>query len=242
MSDQPAEPVTHIAGPLAGRPVSGAKMRHAAWVARYLGRGATVPLHPQDLSALAESLQVRTFSAGEVVFSAAHVASGVWIVRAGQIELTAGSGRRRAVIDVLRAGDVVGDIPLLLDLPVPYTARALSDTLCLFLDRNAFERLLAAHPAISRRWLSSVAQRVLAGRVRLSLLGRPLPTQLAQLLLDLAIDGQVELTQHTLAAMLGVRRPSINKILKEFEHDHLIRIGYAVIKIIDADGLRARAG
>ncbi|MDI3312794.1 MAG: Crp/Fnr family transcriptional regulator [Mycobacterium sp.] len=230
-----------VHAPTGERPASGAKMRHAAWVARCVGRGAAAPLRPEDLSALADSLQVRAFNAGEVVFSAAHVASGVWIVRTGQIELTAGSGRRRAVIDVLRAGDVVGDIPVLLGLPVPHTARALSDALCLFLDRDAFERLLAAHPGISRRWLSSVAQRVLAGRVRLSLLGRPLPTQLAQLLLDLAVDGSVQLTQHTLAAMLGVQRPSINKILKEFERDRLVHVGYAMIKITDPDGLRARA-
>jgi CRP-like cAMP-binding protein len=164
-------------------------------------------------------------------------------VRQGQIELAVGSGRRRAVVDVLRPGDVDGDIPLLLDMPLAYTARALSDSTCLFLDRGAFERLIATHPAISRRWLSSVAQRVSTGQMRLiGLLGRPLPAQLAQLLLDEAVEARVELAQRTIAAMLGVQRPSVNKILKEFERDRLITIGYAVIEITNPDGLRARAG
>jgi CRP-like cAMP-binding protein len=133
--------------------------------------------------------------------------------------------------------------PLLLDLPLPYTARALSDARCLFLNRDAFERLLATRPAISRRWLSSVAQRVSAGQARLvGLLGRPLPAQLAQLLLDEAVDARVELAQRTIAAMLGVQRPSINKILKEFERDRLITVGYAVIELTGPDGLRTRAG
>ncbi|ETW25832.1 transcriptional regulator, partial [Mycobacterium gastri 'Wayne'] len=223
-------------------PISEAQVRHAAWVARCVGRGASAPLHPNDVSALAESLQSRDFAPGTVVFLADRVASGVCIVRQGRIELAVGSGRRRVVVDVLRPGDVDGDIPLLLDMPPPYTARALTDSSCLFLDRQAFDRLLATHPAISRRWLSSVAQRVSASQSRLiGLLGRPLSAQLAQLLLDEAIENHVELAQRTIAAMLGVQRPSINKLIKDFERDQLIRVGYAVIEIVDEGGLRARA-
>lgn len=74
----------------------------------------------------------------------------------------------------------------------------------------------------------------------MGMLGRPLPAQVAQLLLDEAIDARIELAQRTLAAMLGAQRPSINKILKEFERDRLITVGYAVIEITDQHGLRAR--
>jgi CRP-like cAMP-binding protein len=166
----------------------------------------------------------------------------VWIVRQGQVELGLGSGRRRAVVNILHPGDVDGDISLLLEMPMAYTARALTQATCLFLDRLAFERLVATHPAIARRWLSSVAQRVSAAQTRLiGMLGRSLPAQVAQLLLDEAVDARVELAQRTLAAMLGAQRPSINKILKQYEHDGLISIGYAVIEIADQNRLRDRA-
>lgn len=36
----------------------------------------------------------------------------------------------------------------------------------------------------------------------------------------------MELPQWTLAAMLGVQRPSLNKVLKDMEGDRLIRISY----------------
>jgi CRP-like cAMP-binding protein len=244
MSDHSPGPIRQIVQTLTGgQHAAEAQVRQAAWVARCVGRGASAPLHPDDLSALAGSLQAIDFAPGTVVFAGGHPANGVWIVRQGQIELAVGSGRRRAVVDVLRPGDVDGDIPLLLDMPLAYTARALSDSTCLFLDRGAFERLIATHPAISRRWLSSVAQRVSTGQMRLiGLLGRPLPAQLAQLLLDEAVEARVELAQRTIAAMLGVQRPSVNKILKEFERDRLVTIGYAVIEITNPDGLRARAG
>lgn len=244
MPNHSAGPIRHLVQSLGGgQQAAEAQVRHAAWVARCVGRGVSAPLHPDDLSALAGTLQAKEFTSGTVVFRAEQPADGVWIVRQGQVELAVGSGRRRAVVDVLRPGDVDGDIPLLLDMPPPYTARALTDSTCLFLDRDAFDRLLATHPAISRRWLSSVAQRVSTGQARLiGLLGLPLPAQLAQLLLDEAVGARVELAQRIIAAMLGVQRPSINKILKEFERDRLISIGYAVIEIIDPGALRARAG
>lgn len=217
------------------------QIRQAAWVARCVGRGAAAPLHPDDLSALAGSLTARQFETGTVLFALGQEPCGVWIVRQGQVELAVGSGRRRAVVDVLRGGDVDGDIPLLLDMPMAYTARALEDSTCLYLDRANFEALLASHPRIARRWLSSVAQRVSASQARLiGLLGRPLPAQLAQLLLDESTDGTVQLAQRTLAAMLGVQRPSLNKILKDFERDGLISVRYAEIALIDVTGLRAK--
>ncbi len=57
---------------------------------------------------------------------------------------------------------------------------------------------------------------------------------------DEATDGRIALPQRTLAAMLGVQRPSLNKVLKELERDELIRIGYAAIDILDPAGLARR--
>lgn len=238
--DRSQGPLAHLMRALGGDSFSDDQLRQAAWIARCVGRGAAAPLRADDLVALADLLEVRHPSTGAVVFAAGQQADGVWIVRAGQLELTVGSGRRRAVVDVLRPGDVDGDIPLLLDVPLMYSARALTDSTCLFLSHDAFEKLLAGHPAIARRWLSSVAQRTAATQTRLiSILGSSLPSQVAQLLLDEAVDGTVLLAQRTLAAMLGVQRPSLNKILKDFERDGLITTGYAAIDITAPDRLRA---
>jgi CRP-like cAMP-binding protein len=219
-----------------------ARIRQAAWVARCVGRGEAAPLGPADLTALATTLQIQTVPRDTVVFTSGQQPSGVWIVREGQVELSVGSGRRRLVVHVLRPGDVDGDIPLLLDMQLPYTARALSDAVCLFLSRSDFEQLLATRHTIARRWLSSVAQRLAASQTRiLGLLGHSLTEQVARLLLDEAVDGRVPLPQRTLAAMLGVQRPSLNKILKELERDELIAVRYAAIDILDPDRLAQRA-
>ena len=218
-----------------------ARIRQAAWVARCVGRGQAAPLRPGDVTTLASTLSVRAFRPGSVLFRDGEQSPGVWIARDGRIELAAGPGHRRAVVAVLRSGDVDGDIQLLLEMPLPYTGRALSDVTCLFLAREDFEHLLATHPAITRRWLSSVAHRLAASQARvLALLGGSLTAQTARLLADEAAGGRVELPQRTLAAMLGVQRPSLNKVLKDFERDGLVRTGYAAIEILDPARLAAR--
>jgi len=185
---------------------------------------------------------VRTFRPGAVLFHSGEQPPGVWIIRNGRVELSVGSGRRRAVVQLLRPGDVDGDIQLLLEMPLPYTARALSETTCLFLSREDFEQLLATRPGIARRWLSSVAQRLAASQGRiLALLGGSLAAQAARLLAEEAVDGRVELPQRTLAAMLGVARPSLNKVLKDLERDGLIRISYSTIEVPDRARLATRS-
>jgi len=206
-----------------------------------VGRGQSTPLRPDDVAALASLLAVRTFAPGSALFRGGEQTPGVWIVRDGRIELSVGSGRRRAVVQLLRPGDVDGDIQLLLGMPLPYTGRAVSEVTCLFLAQDDFEKLLATRPAIARRWLSSVAQRLAACQARLlALLGGSLAAQVASLLAEEAVDERVELPQRTLAAMLGVARPSLNKVLKDLERDGLIKISYGIIEVLDRARLKAR--
>ena len=217
------------------------RLQQAAWVARCVGRGSSAPLTGPDVTALASTLRRRTVPRAGVVFGAGNGGSGVWIVRSGQVELSAGSGSGRVVVQILKPGDVDGDIPLLLGMPMPYTGRALEDVELLELGPEEFERLLASHPAIARRWLSSVAERLNTSHMRiLGLLGKSLTQQTAQLLLDESDADVVALPQRTLAAMLGVRRPSLNKVLKEFERAGLVRVRYAAIDLLDRSALSSR--
>lgn len=218
-------------------------IRQAAWVARCVGHGEAAPFSMADLSALAAGLRTTSFERGALIFQGGSAPSGVWIVQSGRVELAVGAGRKRAVVHVLGAGDVDGDIQHLLTMPLPYTAHALDDCTVLFLDGRAFEDLLASRPAIARRWLSSVAMRLAASQSRvIGMLGRSLSEQVAQLLVDEAVHGSVPLPQRTVAAMLGVQRPSLNKILKEFERNGLIHVRYGAIDVLDTDRLRAVAG
>ena len=216
-----------------------AAVQSAAWVARCVGRGASVPLGPEDLRALATTLETRAIAPGGVLFGAGVGPLGVWLIRSGHVELSVGSGRKRAVLTVLREGDVDGDIAMLLKMPPPYTARALDQVNCLYLSPEAFERLLASQGQLARRWLTSVASRLANSQNRLvGLLGGSLTAQTARLLVDEAdATGSIALSQATLAAMLGARRPSVNKVLGELAEAGLIEVSYRNIRVIDRDRL-----
>jgi CRP-like cAMP-binding protein len=216
------------------------QIRDAAWIARCVGRGETAPLGAADVAALASRVSPVRFRRGQPLFGAGTpTRPGVWIVRSGHVELSVPTSRDRVVVGVLRPGDVEGDIPLLLGVPVPYAARALDDVICLHLTGADFEFLLGRYPAVARRWLSSVAQRLATSHGRLiALLGRSLTAQLAGLLLDESEDGVVALPQATLAAMLGVARPSLNKVVKDLERRGLVAVGYGTVQLLGVEGLR----
>lgn len=213
-------------------------IRQAAWVARCVGRGEAAPFSAADLSALAARLRTVTVERGAIVFRGGQAPSGVWIVQRGRIELSIGSGRKRAVVHVIGPGDVDGDIQHLLEMPLPYSGHALEESTVLFLDGESFEGLLASRHAIARRWLSSVAMRLAASQDRIiGMLGRTLTQQVARLLAEEAVAGAVPLPQRTLAAMLGVQRPSLNKVLKDFERKDLITVRYGAIELRDLERL-----
>jgi len=215
-------------------------IREAAWIARCVGDPTTTPLTEADLTALASYLRPLEFDRGAPVFRAGERPEGVWIVRYGTIELAAGAGRHKIVVQMLYPGSVDGDVELILGMPLPYSARAIETTRCLFLASDSFEALMRDHPTVARRWLSSVAARVARGQQRLvGLLGRSLTEQTTRLLLDEHINGRVLLPQRTFAAMLGVQRPSLNKVLKDLERKGLISLGYGRIELNDTKGLEA---
>lgn len=193
--------------------------------------------------ALAGYLEQRTSARGSVLFRQGEPPGGVWVVRSGTVALTVANGRRPLVVQVLHPGDVDGDIALLLGRSPPYGASALEDVVCLFVAAAAFERLLVECPPVARRWLSSIASRLARSHLRIvELLGRPLTSQVAAVLLDEAVGGEVRLPQRTLAAMLGVHRQALNRALKGFEGEGAVELGYGVIFLRDPVRLQVVAG
>lgn len=225
------------------RGISIEALREAAWVARCVGRADSAPLREEDVVSLAEYLEHRESARGSVLFKQGEPQEGVWVLRSGTIELSVANGTRPLVVQVLRPGDVEGDIALLLGTPPPYAARAINEVVCLFVAAESFERLLIDRPAVARRWLSSIASRLARSHMRIvELLGRPLTTQVAALLLDEAVDDRVRLPQRTLAAMLGVHRQALNRTVRAFEEQGLVELGYGTILLRDLFALRAAAG
>jgi CRP-like cAMP-binding protein len=195
-----------------------------------------------DIVDLGNRMERVDLEAGAPLFAQGEASHGVWIVRAGRVELAHRERGRRVIVAIMHPGDVDGDINLILGMPLAYSAHAIGEVQALRLSDENFEALLLTSPALARRWLSSVAFRLAHSQQRvLQLSGRDLTQQLAGLLLDEERDGEVALPQESLAALLGVRRPSINKVLRTLERRHLVRTSYGKVELLDREGLRTTA-
>lgn len=214
-------------------------MQEAAWIARCVGRDALSPLTPDEADRLAEHLEPRHLHPGERLFAQGESAATVWILRSGEVELAVRTGGRpRQVVEVLHPGDVTGDVEMLLGVPRPFGAWAVEESVAVGLDRRSFETLISRDAPSALRWMSSIAGRLAHCQERvLQLLEPDLRHRLARVLLDEADDGCVRLPQATLAELIGVRRPSVNKILKEFESAGWVSLGYRRIGVDDERAL-----
>jgi CRP-like cAMP-binding protein len=217
-------------------------IRHAAWIARCLGRGALAPLGSDDIDALASELGETRHAGGTTVFRMGDLPGRVYIVRRGAIELARELHGRRATLQLLHPGDVFGDIPLFARMPLPFDARAIEDSVVLSIDSVTLWRILEQRPRLAHRWMVSIALRMAKIQARLvDLLAGGLQAQLASLLVREAEQGRVQLSQQVLAALVGGRRTSVNRVLKDLEARQLIKLRYRQVEILDPAGLAALA-
>jgi CRP-like cAMP-binding protein len=232
------------------RPVQGQvperRVERAAWIAGHLGRLSQpdlAPLAPEDAGELAAELREEHYDAGTALFRTGQAPTRIHIVRSGAVELSCALRGRPVVLQILRAGDVVGDVPLFLRVTEPYDAVALEDSRTLSIDSIALHRLLARRPQLAWRWMLSVSSRMASAQGRLvELLAGGLEAQIALLLLDRADHGVVHLRQGILAELVGGRRPSVNRVLKRLEAQGLVRLCYGHVQVVDEPGLAALAG
>lgn len=102
--------------------------RLGSWLACCLGRGTRAPIGEKDVAELVAEVGEERHTAGSFVFREGEAAAQVHIIREGSIELSREINGRRVTVQVLRPGDVFGDVPLLLGEPEPFDARAVVDS------------------------------------------------------------------------------------------------------------------
>lgn len=209
------------------------------WIALCLSRGREAPLSKSDVKLLVDEMGEASYAGGTFVFRQDEAAAKVHVVRTGIVELSREVNGRRVTLQILRPGDVFGDVPAFLGEPEVFDARALEDCTVLSLEADELFTLLQTRPLIARRWFVSMAERMAGLQDRLvDLLAGGIEAQLASILLREADDkDRVRTTQGTLAAMLGVQRSSVQRVLKQLEAANLIGLRYRCIDIIDRSGL-----
>ena len=210
----------------------------AAWFARNVGRPERALFTSDELALLEPYLTAVAKSPDEVLFEEGDVADGVWIVREGRIALEVNG----SLIRVLASGECVGDPQILTGGPFPYRVRVLEESTFFYLSEESFLEVMEKMPVVARRWTAKLSAQLIRTQLRVrELLGRSLSEQVAQLLVNEAEDHLFPHSQETFAAMLGSHRSPLNRVLKKLERRGLVRLGYRMIEILDAEGCRRLA-
>lgn len=211
------------------------------WVALELGVGPLAPLSADDAAALVDIMTVRPVNAGQALFCRNEKVDQVFVLESGVVALARPNADHSAFLHLLGPGDILGDVPQLLQDSAPVDAVVLEDAMVLSMEGQDLIGLMMTRPRIAMRWMASMAARLATAQDRLEeLLAGPLDYQLASMLLHLADDeGGVSVSQQTIAHLLGARRPSIARSLANLERRGFIEKHYRRIQVCDADGLQS---
>jgi len=211
----------------------------ARWLATTLGRADLSPASADEMADLAEAGVELEMAGGTIVFRQGEMPDHVYVLRSGTVELSRRLQGREVTLKRLRAGDPFGDVPLLLRDSEPFDARAVDDCVVLSFESVALYGLLGRNPALARRWLVSVADRMRETQERVSdLLSGSLDGQIASLLLHQP-EHTMHVSQDALARLLGARRTSVNQALGRMQAEGLIETAYRRVRATDSARLAA---
>jgi CRP-like cAMP-binding protein len=192
-------------------------------------------LPPEFSAALFAAARPHRLKAEQVLFTAGDPGDGCYRIEQGllKVGVVSPSGGER-ILAILGPGAIVGELAILDAQPRSASVTAARDSELSFISRTAFEGVAQAHPDIYRHVVTLLARRlrdtnaVVAAMSFLSLKGR-----VAQALLSLAEafgndvgSGRIlirqKVTQADLAAMAGIARENVSRILNDWMRQKLL--------------------
>ncbi len=193
-----------------------------------------------EVEELVSEYRVEHYAGGMTVVREGDRGDYVYVVVDGVVELRRSIAGRTVTLQLMRAGAVFGDAPVLLGRPEPFDAYAVTDTAMVTIPATELFPLLNRRPHLARRWLETYAARIADTQARVSdLLSGTLDAQVASYLLRTADSDELEISQERLAQLFGVRRTSLNQVLRRMEIRGLVELTYRRITIRNRGGLEA---
>lgn len=205
-----------------------------------------------ELEKIAALLRRRRYRAGEPVFREGDPGTALYVVDTGEIRiLLGGADGKEVVLSLLGSGEFFGELALLDGEPRSADAVATVATELLVLPRDDFLRLLREVPAVAVNMLAALSRRFRrTDRLVHDAAFSDVRTRVTRLLIELAeTRGRLgpggvtigpRLTQGELASMVGATRESINKCLRSYAAQGLLRHERGRLILLNVERLRAQ--
>jgi len=208
-------------------------------------------LPDDELARLAAVARQRTFRRDEVIFHQGDPPTALFVIIEGKVKVIGDAEpATETIFTILGPGDCFGELSLLDEEPRSARVETLERVVAISVAREAFLDFALGNRLVARHLF-----RVLARMVRRltdtvgELTGLDVEGRLASKLLHLAdehgkvtdgaIEIQLDITQEELAEMIGAVRPSVNKLIVNWESRGIID-RRPRITILDVDRLRRR--
>jgi CRP/FNR family cyclic AMP-dependent transcriptional regulator len=119
-------------------------------------------LDKKELRLIAKTCTERQYAAGAILMTEGEPGAGLFILTEGKVRVTqsAGAGNPPRDIATLEAGEVIGEMALLDDLPRSATVTAIDPSRCLLIPIWDFRATLRETPEIGIKMLAQLSRRL----------------------------------------------------------------------------------
>jgi len=193
------------------------------------------------LNRLASYAHTKSVRAGTTIFEKGDPGTSLFAVLSGTVKISNQStDGKDAVLNMIVAGGIFGEIALLDGRPRTADAFAVTDCQLMVIDRRDFVPLISQNPDIAIKLIE-----VLCGRIRRTseqvedMTFLDLPGRLAKTLLWLSAqpgsspNRKVSITQREIGQIIGMSRESTNKQLREWEDKKWLRLERGGVVVLD---------
>jgi CRP-like cAMP-binding protein len=212
-------------------------------------RRAILQAHPlfgrlgTDLVArLAGCARGRTVRAGTTIFQKGDPGDCLFAICIGTVRISSHSlDGKDAVLNLVQAGEIFGEIALLDGKPRTADAVAFTDCTLMVIERRDFIPLLRSHPDMAIKLLELLCSRLRRTTEQVEdLLFLDLRSRLVKTLLRLsqtAPNAEITISQDDLSHIVGMSREMINKQLQVWAKDQWISLARKRITVLQPDAL-----
>lgn len=215
-------------------------------------------LSDETIGELAANALVRRLANGELWISRTDRANGLAIILQGGLRSTTYTEEgREYVFSIMKKGDIWGLVSTIDGTFNSNDVYAYGETTILSIRRSTVLRLMDCRPDFTRCLMSILCHRLRMSNVVLEDRAlKPIDIRLARLLMSLrgnepahmnrdasgSMIESIDVTQETLAKILGCTRPTVNKQLKKLELEGIVKVEYGRIFLVDRPALRHLSG